>query len=138
MLHSVWDGVGVDDYYEFYKSRIKVHEIYIPTDEDEEAELLKTMIDLYADKGYDYKYFFWLCWVGFKKKVLGIEPPFFVEYEDKNSVICHELLQLLPDDIRPDINFGAGIMPDKMHLLVMSALNNKVELAGLKSGEVMQ
>lgn len=125
MLHSVWDGVGVDDYYDFYHDRVKVYEIDIPTSEDEEAELLSAMIDLYADRKYDYRYFWWLCVVGFKKKILGIKPPLFVESENKNAIICHELLQLLPDDLRPDINFGASIMPETMYLLVKDAMEAK-------------
>ena len=125
MFHSIWDGVGVDDYYDFYSSRVKVYEIDVPTNEDEEAEILKAMIDLYADRAYDYKYFFWLCWIGFKKKILGIKPPMFVESESKDSIICHEVLQLLPDDLRPDIDFGAGIMPETMYLMVKDVWETK-------------
>lgn len=125
MLHSVWDGVGVDDYYDFYAHRIKVYEIDIPTTMDEEAEILKTMIDLYADKGYDYKFFWWLTKVGFNKKILGKKPPLFVESENKDAIICHELLQLLPDDLRPDIDFGAAVMPETMYLMVRDAWETK-------------
>ena len=121
LFHSQADGVGVDDYYKFYANRMKVYEIEIPTSYEEEAEILQAMIDLYADLPYDYRFFTWLFWVAFKRKVLGIKPPLFIEQQDAGAIICHEVLNLLPEDIRPDIDLRRSVMPETMYLLVQDA-----------------
>jgi hypothetical protein len=121
--HSNYKGVHVNEYYEFYSSRIKVYEIYIPTEYDEEVQILQAMIDLYGDLSYDWKFFFWLTWHGVKKKLFGITPPKYVGYEDSGAIICHEVLNLLPDDIRPDIDLKASVMPETMYLMVKDAMN---------------
>ena len=125
MFHSVWDGVGVDDYYKFYSHRIKVYEIDIPLSFEEEAEILHSMIDFYGAFKYDYKFFWWLVWAGFKNKILGIKLPFFIKYEDKDAIICHEVLQLLPDDVRPEVDMGAAVMPQSLYLMVLDAMETK-------------
>jgi len=125
--HSNWQGgVHVNEYYEFYSSRIKVYEIDIELSRSEEVEILQAMIDLYGDFGYDWKFFAWLTWAGIKKKLFGIHPPMFIKHQEPNSIICHEVLNLLPDGVRPDIDLRAAVMPETMYRLVQDAMEGYV------------
>lgn len=117
-LHSHFDGVGVDDYYDFYKTRIKVYEIEYDIDYTDQAHILQTMIDLHGMLKYDYKFFWWLFKTGFKKKILGIQPPLSVGCENPDAIICHEILSLLPDEYRPKIDFNKAVMPEDLYSMV--------------------
>ncbi len=120
-FHSHWDGVGVDDYYDFYASRIKVYEIEYDIGYEEQSEILQAMIDLHGMLGYDYRFLAWLVWNGAKIKVLGMDPAKRIESEDPDLIICHEAVQLLPDDIRPDIDWSQAVMPEDTYRLIVEA-----------------
>ncbi len=120
-FHSHWRGITIDEYYEFWSKRIKVYEIDVPIEEDEEVEVLKTMIDLHGMLEYDYKFLWWLIKTGAKKKLLSIAPPFFIGEQNPDATICHEALELLPEPFRPEIDFKRAVMPDDLYLMVRDA-----------------
>lgn len=123
-FHSTIGGVQLAEKYHFYKHRIKVFEIDLKTTDIEECELLKTLVEIFGDYEYDYKFFWWLTWAGFKNKILGIKPPFFIEKEDPRSIICHEVIQLLPDEILPTIEFKKSVMPQHLYLMIKDAMEH--------------
>ena len=124
-FHSVWDGPGVDDYYEFYKHRKKVYEIDIPLSYEEEAHILFTMIDVGGDLDYDYEFFKWLVKVGFNKKILRKPVPDSVKFQDPGSIICHEALSLMPDNIIEkyfnNVDVSSAVMPEDLYHLLWEA-----------------
>lgn len=123
MFHSVWDGPGVDDYYEFYKSRKKIYEIEIPISYEEQAQILFAMIDVGGDLDYDYKFFLWLTKVGFDRKILGKDLPSNIKYQNPAAIICHELLNLLPEHIKQkyfgDVDVSDCVMPEDLYVKLM-------------------
>jgi len=124
--HSTIGGVQVNEAQEFYKHRIKVYEIDVNLSSEEEVELFQAMVSMYAGLEYDYKFFWWLAWVGFKRKIFGIKPPLFIKHQNPAAIICQEVLNLLPDDIRPHIDFKRSVMPETMYLMVRESLEGSV------------
>lgn len=123
MFHSTIGGVQLSDKFDFYKHRLKVFEIELPTNEVDEAELLKSLVETFGDYEYDYKFFWWLAEVGFMHKILGKKPPTFVEYENPHAIICHEVIQLLPDSLIPAIDFRKSVMPQTLYIMLSDAID---------------
>lgn len=119
-FHSSLGGVHILDNEDFYKSRVKVHEIIIEIDPYTEAELLKAISQEHIRKGYDYKFFFWLVWLGFKKKILGMDYHKKITRQDPDSFICHEVYQLVNEvfQLSDPEEFEKAVMPHDLWEIV--------------------
>jgi len=61
--------------------------------ENEEQGFATKLTETYNNKNYDIGAFFYLAWAFFKKKILGKPLPKFNELDEKESLLCFELIE---------------------------------------------
>lgn len=109
VFHSSWFGVEIDSLDDFKAHRIIVLEKPLQISQAVELGVLNKMSKM-SLKGYDWKFFFWLVWRAFLKKIFNIPIPNKPQ-EDKSSIICQEALEALPMRIRPVYDKNKAVTP---------------------------
>ena len=111
VFHSTLTGVEVVKYSDFLEYREVVFE------KEFEAENEKDIFQglrKFKDYKYDWTFFFWLVWSGIKLKFFRIALPDRIKKQQNGGILCTEALSLLPDNVRPDIDYSTITTPYKL------------------------
>lgn len=116
--HSSWShGVDILPLSELLRTRKIIYSIDVPAT-DEEGKYFLDRVQENIDRKYDFRFFFWLVWRGILKKFFRIPVPDKIESEDSAAVLCSEILDYLPPDIRPKYDKTRATTPFKLYTLL--------------------
>lgn len=104
VFHSNLYGLHIEWYNTFKKHNEVVYEIEYDLPLEQEEAMYQAVIDANDGKSYDYKAFMYFVWCGFKRKFFNTPLPATNKWDRENSLLCVEVLALLPRDILSDLN----------------------------------
>lgn len=115
VAHSSWShGVDILPLSELLRSRRIIFEIEVPATPAEAGEFFNRVQER-INRRYDFKFFFWLVWRGILKKIFRIPVPDKIEEEHSYAFLCTEILELLPDSIKPRYDKTRATTPFKLY-----------------------
>lgn len=118
ILHSDMYGIEVLEPESFYKKRVKIYEIPLEVSHEQEAKTFEAMVKRWGRRKYDFTYFFSLAKQGVRKKFFGKNIDYKQVKHNKEDIICHELFQLIPDNIRPNVDVTQAVMPELLYKII--------------------
>jgi hypothetical protein len=129
VMHWSFRGFITETEFEFLENRTVVFEIDYDVSKYKEDVLFEKLKYKYRGSTYDYAYFFWITYRAILRTVtIGYwKIPYREPFGDTtNNMICHEALEALPEDIRPEYDRDKSNTPYRLYLELEKGLKDVI------------
>lgn len=122
VFHSTFSGVDILSKQDFEANRDVVYILNFDLSDIDEQTLLVYLSSTQTHKKYDWPFFWWLFKHSIMSKMFKKGLPDKIESQSKSHILCTEIIELLPDELRPVYDSSKAVTPYQLYLLLENAV----------------